>query len=114
MQRIVSVSLEGAMIKRMIATSALVLICATAQAATGEGGTNHCAESKANQKWAKLAQEHKGSDVWQRLYPLRIGLCAMVARDAISLDRATKIFERQRHIGIQQIKRNAHDGKVGA
>lgn len=74
---------------------------------------NHCDDAAANEKWGKLAQAHRDEDVWQRLFALRVGLCAMVNRGQLSVDRATRIFERERMEGIEELQRSRASGKIG-
>src|SRR5699024_6617789 len=65
---------------------------------------NHCLSADANQEWAAMAQKHHDSDVWQRLFALRIGLCAIVQHGDLPVDRATRIFERERQRAINQVQ----------
>lgn len=67
---------------------------------------NHCMDSQVNDKWAALAAKHRDSDTWQRLFALRVGLCAMVERGGLSVGRASKIFERQRNKGVRELERH--------
>lgn len=57
---------------------------------------NYCHDPDVNAEWSQLAAEHRDSDIWQRLFALRLGLCVMVDRKALTVRRATTIFERQR------------------
>lgn len=109
--------------KRTLIAALLLAVSATAVAAPKHGSEhdpklnpkhdkdiNHCLEDAANRRWADLARQHHDSDTWQRLFGLRIGLCAMVARDWIELDRATRIFERERARTLREMKRKRRQG----
>lgn len=78
-----------------------------------EDPVNYCLSSETNAKWAELAEKYRASDTWQRLFALRVGLCAMVHRGDIPVDRATQIFERQRQIGLQELRSKPGNGLLG-
>lgn len=65
---------------------------------------NYCLNDATNEKWTELAAKHRDSDAWQRLFALRVGLCAMVARETLPLDRATRIFERERQRALKNLR----------
>lgn len=88
--------------KRLYLYTAIAAICTSGLAHAGDAEVNHCKETKANQKWAELARENHDSDTWQRLFALRIGLCAMVKQESLSVHRASQIFERQRQEAIRK------------
>ncbi|WP_111748414.1 hypothetical protein [Salinisphaera orenii] len=67
--------------------------------------TDYCHNAKSNKNWSALAKKHQNSDLWQRLYALRIGLCSLVARNRLSRERASQIFERQRDAGLRRLER---------
>ena len=91
--------------KRLYLDTVVVAICASglSHATPDSEEVNHCQESEVNQEWAALADEHHDSDTWQRLFALRIGLCAMVERGDLTVHRASQIFERQRQDAIRNV-----------
>lgn len=78
-----------------------------------ENPVNYCLSNETNAKWAELAEKYRSLDTWQRLFALRVGLCAMVHRGDISVERATEIFERQRQIGLEYLRRHSADDLLG-
>lgn len=97
---------------RLIAVSTL-LVSSTLVAEESGDPVNYCLSSETNSEWAELAEKYRDSDTWQRLFALRVGLCAMVHRGDIAVDRATKIFEKQRQIGLQHIRSQSADDLLG-
>jgi hypothetical protein len=92
----------------------LALSVAPAGAVGNDEAANHCHSKETNQQWEELAAENHGSDAIQRLYALRLGLCVQVERGALTVPRATTIFERQREEVIHRIKQQEGTGPQGA
>lgn len=88
---------------RLLPLIAAMLLSVTAHA--DETPTNYCHNEQSNQEWADKAAKYSDSNVWQRLYALRIGLCTMVERDRLSVRRATVIFERARSRAVQDLEK---------
>ena len=57
---------------------------------------NYCLNSETNASWSRMLGDSPDDDLIARLFALRIGLCELVRREAISLERATDIFEKTR------------------
>ncbi len=98
---------------RNLACIAVLTAFAAGAAPDSDQQINHCHDSQANSEWARLAHENHQSDIWQRLFALRVGLCVMVERDELSVDRATHIFEAERTRGIAELKKHG-GGDFGA
>lgn len=86
----------------IIAAAAIGLALA---ASADEKPTNYCHNESSNQEWADKAAKYHDSDIWQRLFALRIGLCTMVERDRLTVPRATVIFERARDRAVRDLDR---------
>ncbi|KON48270.1 hypothetical protein [Mariprofundus ferrooxydans] len=71
---------------------------------TAESADNYCLDAKTNSTWAKMLSESPHDDLVAELFALRIGLCELVKRKTISLDRATAIFEEARGRAVVQRK----------
>jgi len=87
----------------LIAAAVLALSVVWVPATVAEDATNYCDEPTSNQEWMAKIIEHQDSDIWQRLFALRMGLCISVEKDLLSLDRATLIFERARARAIDDM-----------
>lgn len=68
--------------------------------AMAEASPNYCLDPETNATWSKMLSESPQDDLVAKLFALRIGLCEMVKRKTISLERATKIFEEAREKGV--------------
>jgi len=86
---------------------AVVALSASVSAIAAEDEANHCLEAESNQEWAAMAREHHANNTWQRLFALRVGLCAMVKGQQLTVDRASRIFERQRKAAVNKAKTRA-------
>lgn len=90
-----------------IAAGIVALSASAATAAGNDEDVNNCVKTDSNQEWAAMAREHHENDTWQRLFALRVGLCAMVASKQLEIDRASRIFERQRQAAITNAEAHA-------
>lgn len=69
-----------------------------------EESPNYCLDPEANSQWIKMLSDNPGDDVIAKLFALRVGLCELVKREIVTLERATMIFEAERSISIQKKK----------
>jgi hypothetical protein len=69
-----------------------------------EESPNYCLDPQANSEWATLLSKNPNDDIVARLFALRIGLCELVSRKIITLDRATDIFEPERDKAVRERK----------
>ncbi|MCF7821476.1 MAG: hypothetical protein K9M17_03420 [Mariprofundaceae bacterium] len=63
---------------------------------------NYCLEPETNATWSGMLADSPDDDLVARLFALRIGLCELVRREAISLERATGIFEETRAMALRE------------
>lgn len=71
-----------------------LLLAATVSHA--EESPNYCLDADANQEWTRIYSNNPDDNDIAKLFALRTGLCEMVRRKAITIERATKIFEEER------------------
>ena len=74
---------------------------------------NYCHDVSVNKDWALMLSKSPNDDAVAKLFALRLGLCELVERNIIKLDRATKIFEESREREIIEklrAKRKEHSG----
>lgn len=57
---------------------------------------NYCHDQASWAQWDQLVAKSPEDTAFKIMYALRIGLCAMVERQQISIDEATMVFERYR------------------
>ena len=69
-----------------------------------EDAPNYCLDPETNATWSKMLSESPQDNLVAKLFALRIGLCELVKRKAISLGRATDIFEEARENGVSERK----------
>jgi len=81
----------------------LCLIFAVYSAAFAES-QNYCHDKESWKEWDALVEKNPNDMEVQTLHALRIGLCAKVDRDQITIDQATEIFESAREAIIQKRK----------
>ena len=65
---------------------------------------NYCHDDKSWKQWDALVKKNPNDMEVQALHALRIGLCAKVDRNLITLEQATEIFESARETIIQKRK----------
>lgn len=66
--------------------------------------TNYCKDQTSWQEWHELLKKYPDDDSIHALYALRMGMCSMVESGTLTLDRATRIFERMRESVIENKK----------
>ena len=100
---------------RCAATSLLLLGLAGSYTHAAEAD-NYCHDKTALDEWQALLSKYPDDADIIKLYALRSGLCAMVERDQLALDRAIAIFEaeRVRIITEKQWDRERLQSKHGA
>ena len=81
----------------IISILGLILLLSTpCSADTGKEPDNYCKDTVSWQQWHELLEKNPQDDALHALYAMRLGLCSMVEAGNISLDRATRIFEKMR------------------
>jgi len=65
-----------------------------------EETNNYCLEPSVNTEWATMLNNYPNDKLVVKLFALRIGLCELVKRKLINVDRATDIFESVRGKGV--------------
>lgn len=65
----------------------------------------YCDDPATAAEWSTLAAQYAGSDDWQRMHALWLGLCAKVRAGSISQRRATELFERERDAAVRKMRR---------
>jgi len=75
---------------------------------------NYCLDSYVNSEWANILSQSPDDDGVAKLFALRIGLCELVERKIIVINRATKIFEDERQKVIGEKIKAKHKGNQGA
>jgi len=68
--------------------------------AIAETSPNYCLDPETNATWSKMLSESPQDNLVAKLFALRVGLCELVRIKAISLERATDIFEEAREEGV--------------
>ncbi|MGD9058310.1 MAG: hypothetical protein PVF38_19355 [Desulfobacterales bacterium] len=89
----------ASIIKALLLLSGLLLAVHSVSFAEPE---NYCHDEKSWKEWEALIEKNPNDMEVQALHALRIGLCVMVDRNQITLDRATEIFESAREAIIQK------------
>ncbi|TLS66490.1 hypothetical protein FEF65_09995 [Mariprofundus erugo] len=82
----------------MMAKKAYVLaltLCAIPAMIYGGEETNYCLDPETNATWAGMLAKNSNDDVVTELFSLRIGLCELVKRKVLTVDRAQVIFEKR-------------------
>ncbi len=74
----------------------LIPLLLAATVSHAEESANYCLDAEANQEWTRIYNNKPNDNDIARLFALRTGLCEMVQRGAITIERATKIFEEER------------------
>ncbi len=67
-----------------------------------EDSPNYCLDPETNAAWSRMLGDSPDDDLIARLFALRLGLCELVRREAISLERATDIFEEARAKDVRE------------
>ncbi|MDT8377138.1 MAG: hypothetical protein RQ867_10450 [Mariprofundaceae bacterium] len=82
----------------------MLMVCLFIAPAAGmaEDSPNYCLDPETNSTWAGIFAESPDDDLIAGLFALRLGLCELVRREAISLERATDIFETARATGVRE------------
>lgn len=65
----------------------------------------YCDDPATAAEWSRLATQYAGSDDWQRMHALWLGLCQKVREGSISQSRATALFERDRAATVRKMRR---------
>lgn len=91
------------LLKLKLLLLALVLLPAVAIAG-GPAGKNYCHDPATWPEWEEMLHKYPLDEGVLGLYGLRIGLCLLVERGALSTELATTIFERQREQEITRKK----------
>lgn len=86
-------------------TFAFLLLLTSAIAQADEPTPDYCEDAAGWQEWQTLVQRNPKSDIWQRLYALRIGLCTSIRQGLIDADQAITLFENERDRGIRDMKK---------
>lgn len=73
---------------------------------------NYCHDAETNRDWDRLLAENLDEDAMVRLHALRLGLCAQVEAGYIPVDRATRIFEREREKVLRQAEEESAERGV--
>jgi len=98
------------------ATASLLLLGLAGSYTHAAEADNYCHDKTALDEWQALLSKYPDDADIIKLYALRSGLCAMVERDQLALDRAIAIFEaeRVRIITEKQWDRERLQSKHGA
>lgn len=70
-----------------------------------EGAVIHCDDPATVAEWNAKAAKYAGSDDWQRLHALWLGLCQKVREGSIGVNRAIDLFEQERMNTVRKLKR---------
>jgi len=65
---------------------------------------NYCLDADVNAEWVKMLSEAPKDNLVVNLFALRIGLCELVKRKIIDLDRSTEVFEKARASAVEERK----------
>ena len=57
---------------------------------------NYCLDEDANREWEDIYNKNPNDNDIAKLFALRAGLCEMVRRKTLTIERATEIFEKER------------------
>ena len=87
---------------KFVALSVMILLAPTASSA-GDS-PNYCLDADVNAEWAKMLSEAPTDNLVVNLFALRIGLCELVKRKVINLERATDVFEKARAEAVKERK----------
>ena len=85
--------------------SMLVIFFFIASSSYASESPNYCLDPQTNSEWTAMLSNNPGDDSIAKLFALRIGLCELVRRNIITLDRATDIFENERGEAVIERKR---------
>jgi len=99
---LISGRMRGKYMKHIILV--LMLLFNPANSLAGKS-PNYCLDPEVNAKWLRMLQHSPDDDLIAKLFALRIGLCELVKRKVISLERATDIFEAERGDGVNERKK---------
>ena len=75
---------------------ALALALLLSFSAYADDSANYCLDPETNQQWAKMLMDSPDDDAVAKLFALRLGLCQLVEKELITLERATSLFEAER------------------
>ena len=89
------------MMRRLMVLLLLLMACSNVQAA---GSKNYCLDQQVNSEWAGILARSPDDQIVIRLFALRIGLCELVKRKVVALDKATEIFEHERNKAVNERK----------
>jgi len=78
----------------VVITTLLCLLLASAPSLAEE--TNYCHDAAVEAQWTELIEKSPADMDLQALHALRLGLCMKVDRGDLSVEQATKVFERAR------------------
>ena len=79
--------------RHIFLAAVLLFVPLTSSASTTE---NYCMDPSVNAEWSKMLSQAPRDNLVVHLFALRIGLCELVKRKIIDLDRATEVFEKAR------------------
>ena len=65
---------------------------------------NYCLDPQTNSEWIAMLSNNPNDDTVAKLFALRIGLCELVRRNIITLERATDLFENERSEAVMERK----------
>ena len=80
----------------------LVALFSISSPAFSDDLPNYCLDPQTNSEWAGLLSKNPNDDLVTKLFALRIGLCELVQRNIITLDRATDLFELERGKALKE------------
>jgi hypothetical protein len=83
--------------------SILVLFFSFSSVVTAET-ENYCLDQESWKGWDALIQKYPNDMDIQTLHALRLGLCAKIEREDLTVEQATEIFERFREVIIEKKK----------
>jgi hypothetical protein len=66
---------------------------------------NYCLDAEANADWDNLVRKNQGDAAIEKLFALRIGICAMIAENRLALADGIKYFEQERERLLQERQR---------
>ena len=70
--------------------------------AFADDSANYCLDPETNQQWAQMLMDSPDDDSVAKLFALRLGLCQLVEKELITLERATDLFEIERDEVVRQ------------
>jgi hypothetical protein len=93
---------SGCVMKRNfhLAAAALTLFCSASI-----GAEFYCDDPDAVAEWNAMADKYAGSNDWQRLHALWLGLCQKVREGSIGHNRAVDLFEAERRETMRRMER---------